>query len=570
MIKNLITTIVPNPKSVESHATSGQATTEPEPKGFDALLQALSQVAQIEAEPKAAIENGITQPLGEEQDGAVTDESPKEEAPDTNEEQALLSDLAPVNREMPVYPRVDNSGGTQVEGETAELAATDIATNKSAKEALSQQQVAAPLSQTAIQEQERAQEVELPSPSVKAENLPANNNQPDDLAIVDPKEGNDELLELAQHQEQANIGGKEYKENNSIKAVSSQTAGSTPFVYNELENRPLSTLSRNGIAEAGTTFQASSKDKDISSNGIKPTEVSDQMEKLSQEASSIQKFDTTALAGKDAEKKPELLQTIQNAKEVSEKSEPTKEFKTVLSTRERAEARSQLLSDQERIEVPTRQVKSEFSSHTSANQEKVHSYVSPGLSDEQEKILQEYLKSTTGGKEKAPTSEANVGYMRLTEMPVVNGSLRKSLVSNLTHTLQKEFNFDKEATSSTWQKHTFELEDGNSLNLTTRNVDGVLHIKLAASNHELVKMLQQAGEELQEHLEKELQMELDLQFEGNQQEEMPHFAKESSNFGTGSRRIGTPLAGEEENPTINKSITQAVRRFGYNQMEWTA
>lgn len=198
-----------------------------------------------------------------------------------------------------------------------------------------------------------------------------------------------------------------------------------------------------------------------------------------------------------------------------------------------------------------------------ANQQK-----SGELNNPQQTFLDEHLKEVTENGDDI-TNDKNQMH-RLGEFPVQNALIRKSVLPGLTSIMQKATASGKEVPQS-WQKHSFELDDGNKIELSTRNSDGVIQLKIASSNHELTKLLQQYGQEIKEHLEKECELNIDLQFSENQDDGLSEFFSDSSSSGKGKSAgmMGsTSTAGESSK--AQKPLQESVRRFGYNQMEWTA
>lgn len=163
----------------------------------------------------------------------------------------------------------------------------------------------------------------------------------------------------------------------------------------------------------------------------------------------------------------------------------------------------------------------------------------------------------------------SIAFSRLTELHVTNLYVRRTVLPGLTQAVLGTTSEGK--ASENWQRHNFVLEDGSRIRLSARESEGVLHIKLAATLGELNKILQLHQDEIREHLEKECNLQVDLQFEGGDQE-----AEESNFFMNG--RQGRPSAqelSEEERentgrPGESTGYSERMRSFGYNQKEWTA
>ncbi|MGN8226755.1 hypothetical protein [Gracilimonas sp. BCB1] len=203
----------------------------------------------------------------------------------------------------------------------------------------------------------------------------------------------------------------------------------------------------------------------------------------------------------------------------------------------------------------------------------IQNQMSPGqnstMTTEQELILKEYLKESVDMTEQKDTS--NALFARMGEIPVSNMLVRRTVMPSLTQAVQKTISAGK-ATPETWQKHSFELEDGNSIQLSTRQVDGVLQVKLATTSVELSRLMQQYEQEIKQHLEQECQLDVNLQFDGGEQgQEMSGFFGNPSS--SRQKAEMTKSSAEKEQSSVKnteKNLQQTVRRFGYNQMEWTA
>jgi hypothetical protein len=86
-----------------------------------------------------------------------------------------------------------------------------------------------------------------------------------------------------------------------------------------------------------------------------------------------------------------------------------------------------------------------------------------------------------------------------------------------------------------------------------------------------MKILQEYGNEIKEHLEKECNISIDLQFDNQQGDNAANFFGDSSSQGGQQRHSFMNQKGAlKQSPVQQKNIQQTVRRFGYNQMEWTA
>lgn len=334
--------------------------------------------------------------------------------------------------------------------------------------------------------------------------------------------------------------------------------GRTDFLSSVLVNNTTSTNSRNPYREPAPVRL------------IQPmTDSAVEMEsRYSRQAE--QENDAKVLNGLDFEKKPELMQLIQNTKVDMLKNKAGKEQRFVLSTSEQADTRMQLVSNIVRAEeTATREAQNQFTVLTSADQESFDFNPSLTILDEQEQMLNDLMVESLEVKASKSFDQQLQGYIRLGEMPVTNMNLRRSINMGLTNILQKEVNGEKATENTTWQKHSFKLEDGNSLNLNTRNVDGVLHIKLIASNPELARLIQYNEMDIREHLESELKVSVELQFNGGEEDTAANFFEQSeSGKQNGRNHLTSAGPVKAEAQVTNQSMKPSIRNFGYNQMEW--
>lgn len=160
---------------------------------------------------------------------------------------------------------------------------------------------------------------------------------------------------------------------------------------------------------------------------------------------------------------------------------------------------------------------------------------------------------------------------KLGEVTLNNTFLRRKVLPVLTTNASRVVQKQIESGSSTWQKHSFEFENGESIQLSTRNVDGVIQIKLASSSAELQQLMQQYSQEIKSHLEQEMETGVDLQFD-QQNQSAGSFREQTEGAVNGAQGRGAgekagTAKGEEGR---NAGSTMSVRSFGYNQNEWTA
>lgn len=269
----------------------------------------------------------------------------------------------------------------------------------------------------------------------------------------------------------------------------------------------------------------------------------------------------------------EILQVIQQNKALAKVTKEVKSHRFALSKDEQAETRLKLLVDSVRPEIlSSRELPADLITSTTTEVDHAgFQMVSGAITNEQELMLKELMVETTSGKEVKNSESNSLGFIRLNELPLMNTAARRSVVSSFGKVLQESVKTDQANKTEQWQKHTFKLEEGNSIDLTTRNIDGVLHIKLAASNPELNRLLQSMEQEIKDHLKEELNLELDLQFDQSKGE------NDAEGLQKGILSEKMKLAANQarelqqgESVKTNSGLSPSIRSFGYNQMEWTA
>lgn len=269
----------------------------------------------------------------------------------------------------------------------------------------------------------------------------------------------------------------------------------------------------------------------------------------------------------------EILQVIQQNKALAKVTKEVKSHRFALSKDEQAETRLKLLVDSVRPEIlSSRELPADLITSTTTEVDHAgFQMVSGAITNEQELMLKELMVETTSGKEVKNSESNSFGFIRLNELPLMNTAARRSVVSSFGKVLQESVKTDQASKTEQWQKHSFKLEEGNSIDLTTRNIDGVLHIKLAASNPELNRLLQSMEQEIKDHLKEELNLELDLQFDQSKGE------NDAEGLQKGILSEKMKLAANQarelqqgESVKTNSGLSPSIRSFGYNQMEWTA
>ncbi|MEX0648318.1 MAG: hypothetical protein WEA56_08810 [Balneolaceae bacterium] len=151
-----------------------------------------------------------------------------------------------------------------------------------------------------------------------------------------------------------------------------------------------------------------------------------------------------------------------------------------------------------------------------------------------------------------------------TEMPSsIQVSNNKNFVGKILHAVRENLQSTHQ-TENGWKPHQFVFDDGSKVQFGVRQMEGVIQLKLGSSNSELNRLIQQHAGEIREHLESEMDVNVDLQFESGESEN--YFPKEAKGGNlSGPGKISGTEVGKtaEPEPVISRS-------FGFNNNEWTA
>ncbi|SHG14824.1 hypothetical protein SAMN05443144_12029 [Fodinibius roseus] len=196
----------------------------------------------------------------------------------------------------------------------------------------------------------------------------------------------------------------------------------------------------------------------------------------------------------------------------------------------------------------------------------------PPSTGEQELMWKEYSAESADMKDDKETGQSMVGSssLKLGQVPIANAALRTKVLPALTRNAIAAAS-EARKTPEQWQKHNFVLDDGKKMQLSVREVQGVLQVKMGSMNLDLSKLLQQHLQQIREHLKQEFGAEIDLQLDHPDQEgPASHFSGRSPGR---NGRDENPLrsgGGETRTDEAGKAKLKAVRSFGYNEMEWIA
>jgi hypothetical protein len=148
------------------------------------------------------------------------------------------------------------------------------------------------------------------------------------------------------------------------------------------------------------------------------------------------------------------------------------------------------------------------------------------------------------------------------------GSGRREFSTQLVRQLQKQSEGAKSGAAQKWSHHRFMMDDGKSLNVSVRHAEGAMQLQLSAGNNELNKVIQQHINDIRQHLQEQMNVEIDLQLQ--------HFGGQQtgSQDGQSAEDAGTLSKGlaatESTGGDTDQSPQRTKRYLGFNNNEWTA
>ncbi len=163
--------------------------------------------------------------------------------------------------------------------------------------------------------------------------------------------------------------------------------------------------------------------------------------------------------------------------------------------------------------------------------------------------------------------DAALQMSQIGRLPLTSADLRRELLPGLVR-IQQHARESAGSRNDAWQNHRIQIADGSNMRISTREVDGVLQLKLGSSSTELNRLLQQHFQEIREHLEKECAITVELQLDSGQADGFERFFGQSGKKGESERYREWSESRAEPRP-VEKVAPQPIRNFGYNQMEWT-
>lgn len=165
--------------------------------------------------------------------------------------------------------------------------------------------------------------------------------------------------------------------------------------------------------------------------------------------------------------------------------------------------------------------------------------------------LEEWLSNGVQTNGKPPEVEVAVAQRR-SASPIFLQQMRKIVE-------QKDMN------QGIWTKHSFALEDGEHVQISTRKMDGQVQIKVLASQNELQRALFQQSGQLRDLLQKDYNVEVEFEFNGQQsfaEQGTSDYGEQSANGQ--SRSFEGAQSGERE---VAEQV-QSTPKKGFNNNEW--
>lgn len=186
--------------------------------------------------------------------------------------------------------------------------------------------------------------------------------------------------------------------------------------------------------------------------------------------------------------------------------------------------------------------------------------------DAEFKTVGEIFRSDSNENKVSNTREPAA--LRPEQSVVFQQAERRNLSVRLAKIVKQELQSGK-AQGQGWKKHQFTLDDGTKVQLSLRKAEGVIQLQLGSVNSELNKLIQQHAQEIRQHLEEQMNAEVNLQFQEASSESGSSLLSDKN---SGSEHSDGKNQGGSTN-TTGKQLPQEDRRtrlFGFNSNEWTA
>jgi hypothetical protein len=190
-----------------------------------------------------------------------------------------------------------------------------------------------------------------------------------------------------------------------------------------------------------------------------------------------------------------------------------------------------------------------------------------GTNFETSEVWKGAIKDITSLTGRSDSENLELAINRLLQIAIPHAGLRQQVIPKMQALLQ-QLQASAKTSAQTWQKHSFLMDDGKKFDVSARQADGVIFLKLGSLSPELNRLLQQYQQEIREHLEKTCDTEVNLEFE--QPAGDGEFAEAFAGSETVGRAADTVGPGTQANREETGARTKSTRTFGYNRNEWTA
>jgi hypothetical protein len=189
-----------------------------------------------------------------------------------------------------------------------------------------------------------------------------------------------------------------------------------------------------------------------------------------------------------------------------------------------------------------------------------------GTNFETSEVWKDAIKDITMVSGQPDSENPELAINRLLQIAIPHAGIRQQVIPKMQAILQ-QLQASAKSSAQTWQKHSFLMDDGKQFDVSVRQADGAVFLKLGSLSPELNRLLQQYQQEIREHLEKTCDVEVNLEFE--QPGEDKAFAGSEADKRSGTATGSEILSNHDESGTRTKS-SGTTRTFGYNRNEWTA
>jgi hypothetical protein len=149
---------------------------------------------------------------------------------------------------------------------------------------------------------------------------------------------------------------------------------------------------------------------------------------------------------------------------------------------------------------------------------------------------------------------------------------RKAFSQQFAQQISQSFTQQMQSSSkqmTVWKHHRLQLQNGKSIHIVSRNSNGVLQLQLQAGNNQLGKILQQHLQEIQQHVQQQLNIDINLQLQDFGKQQQGQQYEEASSL----KQPKSELKTDESISVVDlypAADSQHVRYFGFNRNEWTA